>query len=136
MALPPERDLCLKNGERRSFSFPGHLLGHVGNGDEKPHCEDTHQEIRKFTLALNWLCPTTRLAHFCYKKRSYCCIFLVSQAKMRPFKPSIGFCKKEMVGIETGLYKHQHNRIFYPNYPLSPLVWENMKQFNEVTVMP
>lgn len=85
-----------------------------------------------FELAVSY----NKAGTLCNKKRSYCCIFLVSQAKMRPFKQSIGFCKKEMVGIETGLYKHQHNRIFYPNYPLSPLVWENMKQFNEVTVMP
>lgn len=43
-----------------------------------------------------------------------------------------------MVGIKTGIYKCQHNRNFdfsVQNTLLGFLVWENMKQFNEVTVM-
>jgi len=43
-----------------------------------------------------------------------------------------------MVGIRTGIYKCQHNRNFdfsVENILLGSLVWENMKQFDEVTVM-
>lgn len=43
-----------------------------------------------------------------------------------------------MVGIKTGIYKCQHKRNFdfsVQNILLGSLVWENMKQFNEVTAI-